>query len=63
MPVVYAAAPKEKVVISWGGRRLEGGTWIEVNGQKAWEIDIPEVKQGQWNFRQFFVNGEFVAGG
>ena len=56
-PVVYAAAPGEKVVIS-GGRRLEGGQWGEVNGQKAWVIDIPEVKDGRWNFRQLFVNGQ-----
>jgi len=56
-PVVYAAAPGEKVVIS-GGRRLEGGQWAEVNGQNAWAVDIPEVKEGQWNFRQLFVNGE-----
>lgn len=56
-PVVYAAAPGEKVVIS-GGYRLEGGRWAEVNGQKAWVVDIPDVKEGRWNFRQLFVNGE-----
>jgi hypothetical protein len=56
-PVVYAAAPGEEVVIS-GGSRLEGGQWARVNGQKAWVVDIPEVKEGQWNFRQLFVNGE-----
>ncbi|MDP2899098.1 MAG: right-handed parallel beta-helix repeat-containing protein [bacterium] len=55
-PVVYAAARGEKVVIS-GGRRLEGGRWGEVNGRKAWVVSIPEVKQGQWRFRQLFVNG------
>jgi len=56
-PVVYAASPGEEVVIS-GGRRLEGGKWGEVNGQKAWVIDLPEVKDGRWRFRQLFVNGE-----
>jgi len=56
-PVVYAAAAREKVVLS-GGRRLEGGRWGEVNGRKAWVVDIPEVKEGQWRFRQLFVNGE-----
>jgi hypothetical protein len=30
----------------------------EVNGQKAWVVDLPEVKAGQWRFRQLFVNGE-----
>ena len=55
-PVVYAAAAGEKVVLS-GGRRLEGGRWGEVNGRRAWVVDIPEVKEGRWRFRQLFVNG------
>ena len=55
-PVVYAARPGEKVVLS-GGRRLEGGRWGELNGLKAWLLDVPEVKAGRWNFRQLFVNG------
>jgi hypothetical protein len=55
-PVVYAAAAGERVVLS-GGRRLAGGRWGEVNGGKAWLVDIPEVKQGHWRFRQLFVNG------
>jgi hypothetical protein len=56
-PVVYTAAPGERVVLS-GGRRLEGGRWSEVNGRQAWVVDIPEVKAGTWRFRQLFVNGE-----
>jgi len=55
-PVVYAAAAGERVVLS-GGRRLEGGGWSEVNGRKAWMVDIRQVKEGQWRFRQLFVNG------
>lgn len=55
-PVVFAAAPGEKVIVS-GGRRLEGGRWGEVNGRKAWVVDIPEVRSRQWRFRQLFVNG------
>jgi Right handed beta helix region/GH141 insertion domain len=55
-PVVYAAATGERVVLS-AGRRLRGGRWGEVNGRKAWLVDIPEVKQGRWRFRQLFVNG------
>jgi len=56
-PVVYRAAAGEKVVLS-GGRRLENGRWGEINGCKAWVVDIPEVKAGTWRFRQLFVNGE-----
>jgi hypothetical protein len=41
-PVVYAAAAGEKVVLS-GGRRVAGGRWGEVNGHRAWVVDIPEV--------------------
>jgi hypothetical protein len=54
-PVVYAAAPGERVVLS-GGRRLDGGRWGDANGHKAWVVDIPEVKKGTWRFRQLFVN-------
>jgi parallel beta helix pectate lyase-like protein len=56
-PVTYSAVEGEKVVLS-GGRRLVGGRWDEVNGRKAWVLDIPEVKEGKWNFHQLFVNGE-----
>jgi hypothetical protein len=56
-PVIYAAAPGEKVILS-GGKRLEGGHWGEANGQKAWVVDIPTVKADTWRFRQLFVNGE-----
>jgi hypothetical protein len=55
--VIYRAAEGEKVVLS-GGRRLDGGRWGEVNGHKAWVIDIPEVKNDLWRFRQLFVNGD-----
>jgi hypothetical protein len=55
-PVVYAAAAGDRVVLS-GGRRLQGGRRGEVHGRKAWIVDIPEVKEGQWRFRQLFVNG------
>jgi hypothetical protein len=55
-PVVYAAAPGETVILS-GGRWLEGGHWGEVNGRKAWVVDLPEVMDGTWRFRQLFVNG------
>jgi Domain of unknown function (DUF5060)/GH141 insertion domain/Right handed beta helix region len=55
-PVVYTAASGEKVVLS-GGRRIADGRWGEANGRKAWIVDIPEVKEGKWNFRQLFVNG------
>lgn len=55
--VVYRAAAGERVVLS-GGRRLDGGRWGRVNGRRAWVVDVPDVKEGKWNFRQLFVNGQ-----
>jgi hypothetical protein len=56
-PVVYTAAPGEKVILS-GGRRLSGSRRGVANGHEAWIVDIPEAKAGTWRFRQLFVNGE-----
>jgi hypothetical protein len=53
--VVYVAAPGERVVLS-GGRRFWEGRWGETNGHKAWVLNLPEVKEGKWRFRQLFVN-------
>ena len=52
---MYAATPGERVVLS-GGRRLQGGRWVEANGHRCWTVDIPEVKEGRWRFRQLFVD-------
>ena len=38
-----------------GGRQLKGFKKAEGN---VWELEIPEVKEGKWYFRQLFVNGE-----
>lgn len=40
-----------------GGRRLTGWREEQVNGRTAWAVSIPEVKRGEWYFRQLFVNG------
>ena len=56
-PVIYAAAPGDKVVLS-GGRHLIEGHWGEVNHQRTWVVEVPEAKQDGWRFRQLFVNGE-----
>ena len=52
-PVVYAAFPGEKPILS-GGHAITG---FKQNG-KLWEAIIPEVRQGQWYFRQLWVNGQ-----
>ncbi len=56
MPVVYAAFEGERPVVS-GGRPLSGWREEQVNGRKAWAVEIPEVQRGEWQFAQLFVNG------
>lgn len=52
--ISYAASPGAEVVWS-GGRRITG--WKK--GPSAiWTTQVPEVKAGQWYFRQLFINGK-----
>ncbi len=53
-PALFAAYPGEKPVFS-GGRRISG--WHRGPGE-LWQVELPEVKAGQWYFRQLFVNGQ-----
>jgi hypothetical protein len=53
-PITYAAYEEEQPVLS-GGRRIRG--WKK--GEKGiWQVEIPEVKQGEWKFRQLYVEGK-----
>jgi hypothetical protein len=51
--ITYAAYPGEKVQLS-GGQKING--WRKGLGD-VWTAEIPEVRAGQWYFRQLFVNG------
>jgi hypothetical protein len=54
-PLTIAAYAKEKPTIS-GGRRITG--WQPVAGKAGWwQAEVPAVREGQWYFRQLFVNG------
>ena len=53
-PVTYSAYPGEIPVLS-GGRKITG--WNQ-RQDGTWETEIPEVKSGEWYFRQLFVNGK-----
>ena len=57
-PVVYEAYAEssgpERPVLS-GGRRITG--W-QVDARGWWHAELPEVKAGQWNFIQLFVNDQ-----
>ena len=52
-PVVFVAAPGGRPILS-GGRVLTG---FRQNGN-LWETTLPDVKAGQWYFRELFVNGQ-----
>jgi len=53
-PTVIAAYPGERPLIS-GGRRISG--WRDA-GDGVWQVEVPEVKSGQWAFRNLWVNRE-----
>ena len=50
--ITYAAAPGERVDLS-GGRLITG--WKKGIGD-IWTVEIPEVKSGDWQFRQLFID-------
>ena len=52
-PVIYTAYPDETAVLS-GGRVIAG--WQKADGP-LWSVELPEVKTGNWYFRQIFVDG------
>ena len=56
-PITYQAYRNEKPVVS-GGVAIRGWKESEVNGRKAWCVELPDVKDGKWYFRQLFVNGQ-----
>ena len=52
--ITYRAYPGEKPIIS-GGRIITG--WKRGPG-KIWVVELPEVKNQKWYFRQLFVDGQ-----
>lgn len=51
--ITIAAAGQEVPVIS-GGRRIQG--WRKAGGH-LWQAQVPGVREGNWYFRQLFING------
>jgi parallel beta-helix repeat protein len=56
-PIAYRAYRNEKPMIS-GGKTLSGWRKTTTNGKQMWLLEIPEVKQGTWYFRQLWFDGE-----
>lgn len=53
-PTVLEAFPGEKPILS-GGRPITG--W-QVDSRGFWVADLPEVREGRWDFWQLFVNDQ-----
>lgn len=53
-PVVYAAYPGEKPILS-GGMKLNG---FQPDTRGRWHLVVPEVKAGDLSFLSLYVNGE-----
>ena len=54
--VTIAACENETPVLS-GGRRIKGWRITNVGGKVVWAVDLPEVREGKWEFRELWVNG------
>lgn len=54
--VTLRAEHEGKAVLS-GGRTLTGWTETTEAGRRVWTLQIPEVAEQSWYFRQLFVNG------
>ena len=50
----------EKPVIS-AGKKITGWKKAKVNGKACWKVNLPDVKNGEFYFRQLFVNGQRVS--
>lgn len=53
-PITYAAWPGEKPVISGG---VPIGGWKKADDGRTWKTTLPEVRDGNWYFRQLWIGG------
>jgi len=56
-PITYEAYPGETPIFS-GGKRITG---FKRGEGELWVVEIPEVKAGEWYFRQLYINGERMS--
>ena len=54
--LLLAACSGAAPVIS-GGRSITGWKEVAVRGTRLWAADIPDVRNGNWLFRELWVNG------
>lgn len=55
--LTIAAVPGENPVLS-GGRKITGWKPVTREGKPLWAVELPEVRDGKWYFRQLWINGE-----
>jgi hypothetical protein len=55
-PLTFRAWPGEEPILD-GGVRITDWEETRINGKTAWSADLPQVRDGSWQFRQLFVNG------
>jgi len=56
-PITYAAYKDENPIIS-GGKLIPNWEKGNVNGKEVWLAEIPEVKEGEWFFRELWAGGQ-----
>jgi hypothetical protein len=54
--LVITAYPGETPILS-GGRLIAGWKQVVVNDRKLWMAEVPDVREGKWDFRELWVNG------
>ena len=55
--LIIEAKPGETPVLS-GGRRIERWRTAKFNGRDCWAADVPTAKEGQWFFRELWIDGK-----
>src|SRR5438045_268626 len=54
---VTIAAYKDETPILSGGVQIKGWKPAELNGHKCLAVDLPSSPNGQWSFRELWMNG------
>src|SRR5262245_33456236 len=54
--LLVAAYLSEKPILS-GGKSITGFKQVNLEGKTVWAVDLPEVREGKWVFRELWVNG------
>jgi parallel beta-helix repeat protein len=56
-PITYAAYRGEEPILS-GGVAIGGWKEVTIRGMRVWAAELPEVRAGEWYFRELYVNGQ-----